>query len=54
MICGGQYMDATEYWKIFMETGLPEAYMLYCKAKKVEASNVSDNKSTGAAGNRLQ
>lgn len=47
-------MNAQDYWKIFMETGLPEAYMLYSRAKKVEASNVSDNESVGPAGNRLQ
>ena len=47
-------MNAQDYWKIFVETGLPEAYMLYSKAKRVEASNVSDNKSAGTAGNRLQ
>lgn len=46
-------MNAADYWNIFIETGLPEAYMLYSKAKKVEA-NVSDNKSTCTAGNRLQ
>lgn len=47
-------MNAADYWNIFIKTGLPEAYMLYSKAKKVEASNVSDDKSTGIAGNRLQ
>lgn len=47
-------MDAKDYWTIFMETGLPEAYMLYSRAKRMEATNVSDNESTGATGNRLQ
>ena len=47
-------MNAQEYWKIFVETGSPEAYMLYSKAKKVEAINVSNNKSVGIKSNRLQ
>mgnify|MGYP003290356317 CR=1 FL=1 len=47
-------MDAKDYWTIFMETGLPEAYMLYSRAKRMETSNVSDDESTGSAGNRLQ
>lgn len=47
-------MNAQDYWMIFMETGLPEAYMLYSRAKRMEASNVSDNESTDPAGNRLQ
>jgi hypothetical protein len=47
-------MDARDYWTIFLETGLPEAYMLYSRAKRMETSNVSNDKSTGPAGNRLQ
>ena len=47
-------MEAMDYWTIFMETGLPEAYMLYSRTKRMEASNVSDDESTGPAGNRLQ
>ena len=47
-------MNAQDYWMIFMETGLPEAYMLYSRAKKMESSNVSDNESACPEGNRLQ
>lgn len=47
-------MDAADYWMIFMETGLPEAYMLYNRAKRMEINHVSDNKSTCNEGNRLQ
>lgn len=47
-------MNAAEYWKIFVETGLPEAYMLYSHAKRMELDHVSDHKSAGAADNRLQ
>jgi hypothetical protein len=47
-------MNAVEYWKIFVETGLPEAYLLYSRARRMEINHVSDNKSIGAADNRLQ
>lgn len=47
-------MTEKDYWHIFMATGLPEAYMLYCQAKRTEFDHVSDDQSTGATGNRLQ
>lgn len=47
-------MNASDYWSIFIETGLPEAYMLYNRAKRMEAKHVSDNESTDFAGSRLQ
>lgn len=47
-------MNAADYWTIFVETGLPEAYLLYSQAKRMEAKHVSDNNCTGFAGNRLQ
>ena len=54
MVLEVEDMNAADYWKIFVETGLPEAYMLYSHAKRMELSHVSDNKSVGAADNRLQ
>ena len=36
-------MNAAEYWKIFMETGAPEAYMMYTQAKRMEKSHVFDD-----------
>lgn len=27
-------MNAEEYWKLFTETGAPEAYLLYLRAKE--------------------
>ena len=36
-------MNATDYWKLFLETGAPEAYLMYNEARKMEASHVSDH-----------
>ena len=47
-------MLSQDYWNLFLETGLPEAYMLYNRAKRMEERNVSNDESTGIAGNRLQ
>lgn len=35
-------MNAGEYWQLFLETGAPEAYMLYSKQLKLEESHVFD------------
>lgn len=47
-------MTKEEYWSLFLATGSPEAYLLYNQAKRMENTHVSDHKSTGASGNRLQ
>ena len=47
-------MDAKDYWTIFMETGLPEAYMLYAKQLKMEEGNAPDDPSPRPAGYGLQ
>lgn len=36
-------MNAAEYWVLFVETGAPEAYMLYSAALKWEGGHVPDN-----------
>ena len=36
-------MNAEIYWKLFMQTGAPEAYLLYTEQVKMEAGHVSDN-----------
>jgi len=33
-------MEATEYWKLFMETGAPEMYLLYANRVKTEGNHV--------------
>ncbi|MGM9669898.1 MAG: hypothetical protein ACI3VZ_09140 [Faecousia sp.] len=47
-------MDASFYWELFLETGAPEAYLLYQTACRKENQNVSDNTGTGAAGGGVQ
>lgn len=47
-------MNVNDYWRIFIETGAPEAYLLYSRALKMEAMDVSDDTGTGIAGNGLQ
>ena len=47
-------MEAQDYWRLFMETGVPEYYLLYSKAMKVEARDVPDDTGAGATGYGLQ
>jgi len=47
-------MLSQEYWKLFLETGLPEVYLMYNSARKMEKDHVFDNSGTGAAGHTLQ
>lgn len=47
-------MRSSEYWKIFLETGAPEAYLSYSMALKMENTYVSDHERSCAEGNRLQ
>ena len=35
-------MNKTDYWKLFLETGAPEVYLLY-KATLAEENHVSDH-----------
>ena len=34
-------MDSEAYWQLFLETGDPMAYLLYCAAKNAEAENLA-------------
>lgn len=47
-------MNAQDYWQMFLETGVPEYYVLYSKAMKMETNHVPDDTGTGAAGYGLQ
>ena len=47
-------MNAAEYWKLFMETGAPEAYMMYAQAKRMEKDHVFDDPGHRAQGYGLQ
>ena len=41
-------MIADNYWSLFLETGAPEAYILYNIARRMEDKHVLDRPSTGA------
>ena len=47
-------MDANVYWEMFMQTGAPEAYLMYKQAVKMEESNVSKGAGLSAAGTGVQ
>lgn len=47
-------MKEHDYWRIFLATGSPEAYMLYAQARRMESTHVFDDQGTGFAGDRLQ
>ena len=47
-------MNAQDYWNIFLETGAPEMYLLYNQARRMEAPDVSNNPSFGAASIGIQ
>ena len=47
-------MNSAEYWQLFMETGAPEAYLMYSKMLKTEATYVYDDPGHRPESNRLQ
>ena len=47
-------MNALDYWQLFMETGAPEAYLLYCRHLKTEEQHVFDHSGHRPQGNGLQ
>ena len=51
---GGMNMNAQFFWNVFMQTGAPEAYLLYSKAKHGEDVYVPDHQSSGAAGEGIR
>ena len=42
-----------DYWKLFMETGAPELYLMH-KASLLEENNVSEHSGRRPAGHGLQ
>lgn len=47
-------MNAQDYWRMFLETGAPELYLLYNNARRMEQPYVLDDPGPGAAGHTLQ
>ncbi|MBQ3192352.1 MAG: hypothetical protein IJB59_02145 [Oscillospiraceae bacterium] len=47
-------MKAMDYWQLFMETGAPEAYLLYSNQLKAEANHVYDDPGHRPESNGLQ
>lgn len=47
-------MDSNQFWLAFLDTGAPEMYLLYSKAKKMEGNRVSDDQRPCFEGHKLQ
>ena len=47
-------MKAENFWQMFIDTGAPEAYMLYHYLKRTEGLDVSEGSGDGFTGNPLQ
>lgn len=47
-------MNAQEYWKAFLDSGIPEYYVMYNQARKMEERNVFDDPGIGNSGQPLQ
>ncbi len=47
-------MKATDYWQLFLETGAPEAYLMYSKQLKSEVSHVFNDSGRSPESNGLQ
>ena len=50
----GNGMNAKDYWSVFLETGAPEAYLLYSAALKTEGKHVPDDSGSCPEGSRFQ
>ena len=46
-------MNVSDYWQLFMETGAPEAYLMYSKALKMEEKHVPDDTGDRSQGHGL-
>ena len=47
-------MNATDYWQLFLETGAPEAYLMYSARRRSEETHVYDDPGHSPAGHGLQ
>ena len=39
-------MNQRAMWNVFLQTGAPEAYLLYCEVRRAKENYVSDNPGT--------
>lgn len=46
-------MQSQEYWKLFLETGIPEVYLMFNSARKMEKDNACNDSGIGASGYTL-
>ncbi len=46
-------MKSLDYWQLFLETGAPEAYLMYSNQRKSEANYVYDDSGHRPESNRL-
>ncbi len=47
-------MKSKDYWNLFLETGAPEAYLMYSKAVKLEGKYVPECSGDRPESNGLQ
>lgn len=47
-------MNAQNFWQVFLDTGSPEMYLLYSKAKKMEGLHVLDDQGFDPTRYKLQ
>ena len=47
-------MDSKQCWQVFMDSGIPEYYLMYQQLKKMEESHVSYDLGTGTSGLSVQ
>lgn len=47
-------MNSKDYWQLFLDTGAPEAYLMYSRQLKSEANYVYDGSGYRPESNRLQ
>lgn len=53
LVPGGIEVNTNDYWKLFLETGAPEIYIMYAKLQKAEEQHVFNCTGDCPQGNRL-
>jgi hypothetical protein len=50
----GIEVNKEDFWQLFLDTGAPEAYLMYSRSKRMELTDVFDDPSAGSAPHGLQ